>query len=57
MPMIQQERIVELLDNYFFGLKMIRRGEATEEELRPQFNQIENELRKYNRGSNYVYWL
>jgi hypothetical protein len=48
----KQDRIIELLDNYFFGLKMIHRGEATEEELEPQFKQIEKELNRYHyRGS------
>lgn len=37
-------RQTELLDNYWFGIKMINRGEATHEELKPQFNEIEKEL-------------
>lgn len=38
------DRKTELLDNYWFGLKMINRGEATYEELKPQFDEIEKEL-------------
>jgi hypothetical protein len=37
-------RKTELLDNYWFGLKMINRGEATYEELKLQFDEIEKEL-------------
>lgn len=42
----KQERIDELLDNYWFGCKMINRGEATQEELQSQFDEIENELKQ-----------
>jgi hypothetical protein len=52
--MKNQDQILELLDNYFFGIKMINRGEATEEELKPQFKQIENELKRYHYRGNYV---
>lgn len=38
------DRKIELLDNYWFGIKMINRGEATYEELKPQFDEIEKEL-------------
>lgn len=37
---------MELLDNYWFGCKMINRGEATKEELKPQFDEIHRELKK-----------
>jgi hypothetical protein len=40
----KEERKIELLDNYLFGLKMIVRGEATQEELQSQFDEIEKEL-------------
>ena len=40
----KEERKQELLDNYWFGLKMINSGEATYEELKPQFDEIEKEL-------------
>jgi hypothetical protein len=44
--MDKEDRIEELLDNYFFGLKMIARGEATEEELKGEFDEIDKELKK-----------
>ena len=40
----KEDRRIELLDNYWFGIKMINRGEATYEELKPQFDEIEKEL-------------
>jgi len=40
----KEERKIELLDNYYFGLKMIARREATQEELQSQFDEIEKEL-------------
>ena len=40
----KEDRKIELLDNYWFGIKMINRGEATYEELNPQFDEIEKEL-------------
>ena len=40
----KEDKIIELLDNYWFGIKMINRGEATYEELKPQFDEIEKEL-------------
>ena len=40
----KEGRIIELLDNYWFGLKMINRGEATEAELGDQFKSIKKEL-------------
>ena len=42
----KEERKIELLNNMLFGEKMIARGEATREELQPQFDEIENELGK-----------
>lgn len=44
--MQNHDKILELLDNYFFGLKMIWRGEATEKELESQFNDIKLKLKK-----------
>lgn len=41
----KEERIYELLDNYLFGLKMINRGESTQEELQSQFDEIDFELK------------
>ena len=40
----KEDRKTELLDNYWFGIKMINRGEATYKELKPQFEEIEKEL-------------
>ena len=40
----KEDRKIELLDNYWFGIKMINRGEATYEELKPQFDEIEKEF-------------
>lgn len=40
----KEDRKIELLDNYWFGIKMINRGEVTYEELKPQFDEIEKEL-------------
>jgi uncharacterized protein (UPF0335 family) len=47
----KEERIEDLLDNYWFGCKMINRGEATQEELQSEFNEIELELKSlgYNK--------
>jgi len=42
----KEERKIELLDNMLFGEKMIARGEATREELQPQFDEIEKEMNK-----------
>jgi len=42
----KEDRKIELLDNHLFGEKMISRGEATREELQPQFDEIEKELKK-----------
>ena len=42
----KEERKIELLDNYYLGLKMIARREATQEELQSQFNEIEKELNR-----------
>lgn len=42
----KENRKLELLDNILFGEKMIARGEATREELKPQFDEIEKELKK-----------
>lgn len=42
--MMKMDRKTELLDNYWFGLKMIAKGEATHEELKKQFDEIEKEL-------------
>lgn len=50
----KQERITELLDNYWFGHKMINRGEATQEELQVQFDGINSELERlgyYGKGN------
>lgn len=41
---MSNKRKDELLDNYWFGLKMINRGETTYEELKSQFDEIEKEL-------------
>lgn len=41
----KEERKIELLDNYWFGLKMIAKGEATQKELQSQFDEIEKELK------------
>lgn len=41
----KQERIEELLDNMFFGEKLIQRGEVTRKELQNQFDEIELELK------------
>ena len=40
----KEERILELQSDLLFGIKMIHRGEATKEELQPQFDEIEKEL-------------
>ena len=36
--------LIERQDNLLFGYKMISRGEATEEEIRDQFKEIEQEI-------------
>ena len=42
----KEDRKLELLDDMLFGEKMIARGEATREELQPQFDNIEKELKR-----------
>ena len=44
MSLEREEKIDELLDNLFFGEKMISRGEATREELQEQIDKINKEL-------------
>jgi len=43
--MNKEDRIMELLNNYWFGCKMINRGEATQEELQKEFDEIHIELK------------
>lgn len=42
----KEKRKIELLDNMLFGEKMIARGEASREELQPQFDEIKKEMTK-----------